>query len=391
MKKLKTVFLPLLLCGVLLLTSCGAADLLAQPGRKLDEVFNPLDMNTVKEPAFVDYSVSRLLYESLNEKEKQAYRRIYNTVFEHPSKILLPLMTEEELSRVFLALKFDNPQLLCLRNTYTYYISGSRFYILPEYNCSAGECALRNAELAGAARDIFSGLEAGAGEYERELYLHDALINAVDYYDGDDSDTAYGALVKHKAACGGYALACKLLFDMAGISSAAISGNALASDGGKRPHMWLAASIENEWYFVDPAWDDPLNDFGESVLRHTYFNITDDRLSLTHSDYTLPESISCVSEACDYYVKSGHTADSENWTEKLSELLNGVRELPAHTELRFETAGAYAEARKKLFDDGGVSEMLADIAEKYGDITASHSFDDDREIIHIYIKQIKKE
>lgn len=389
MKFIRKGFLPLILAVVLFMSACSG-DLIDPFGANGDDVFNPLNTNTIIEPSFVDYMVTRLLYETLNEKEKQAYRRIYNSIFEHPSKIVIPSLSEEELSTVFLALKFDNPHLLCLKNTYTYYYTDSTFYFLPEYNEKPETCEKMTAELMACAKEICSGMPGRNDEYEKELYLHDALTRLVRYGDGDNSDTAYGALVDKKAACGGYALACKLLFDMAGIQSVAVSGTTRDDDGNAVPHMWLAVDINKNWYFIDPAWDDPVGGVdGES--RHTYFNVNARELELTHFGYTLPESVKCESSEEDYYTKSGLHLNRENWESTVSEQLSGAKTLPSCFEFRFEDAELFKEASERLFSNGLLADIVKANTSLSGELALSHSEDDDRSIIHIYIREKTKE
>lgn len=390
MTRKKRALTVLFVAVLLLLSACGIRNILDPLGTGDDDAFNPLSMNTIREPDHIDYTVTRLLYEGLSEKQKQAYRRIYNTVSEHPAKILIPSLTEEELSEVFLALKFDNPHILCLQNTYTYYTASSKFYILPEYNDTAEGCEKMTARLIEAARKICDGIAADADDFEKELYIHDKLIGLVSYDTGKHTDTAYGALVGHKAACGGYALACKLLFDMAGIRSVAVSGNAASPDGNAVPHMWLAADINKNWYFVDPAWDDPISAAGDD-LRHTYFNVTEEELKLTHAGFTLPEAVSCVSSEEDYYGRSGLLLKENGWEKLLNGSFSAVSSLPVHFEFRCASEELFSRIAQRLFDDGELREYLGGLIGKFGELSVSHSFDEDRDVIHFYIRQNTEE
>ena len=382
MKNTKKISVVFLLISILCFSSCDILD----PLNLDSDVFDPSQTNSLSEPDFVDYTVSRILYDGLTETEKQAYRRIYNAVFGHPAKILLPLLTEEQISRVYTALKYDNPHLLCLCNTYTYYVSGSKCYILPEYNSDTDECNAKCTELISEAKAMCKNMPQNGDEYSKELYLHDTLINAVSYSDLENSDTAYGAVVNKKAACGGYALACMLLFDIAGIKSTAVSGNALNAENEEIPHMWLAAEINSEWYFVDPAWDDPVSDSGKNILRHTYFNINEAQLSLTHSGYTLPEGIECGSQTADYYTVSGLFCTTADAYDILRGELEKTVRIPAHIELRFDTAENFETAVNDLFTQGNIAELLSSCpGYTNGENGLSHSEDTDRNIMHIYI------
>ena len=376
----------LLVAVLLFFSACGIRNILDPLGTGDDDAFNPLSMNSIREPDMIDFTVSRLLYDGLTETQKQAYRRIYNTVAAHPAKILIPSLSEKELSAVFLALKFDNPHILCLQNTYTYYNASSKFYILPEYNDTEANCEKMTAELLSAAREICSGIPQEADEYEKELYLHDKLIELVSYDTGKNSDTAYGALVLHKAACGGYALACKLLFDMAGIQSVTVCGTAAGTDGGYVPHMWLAASINEQWCFVDPAWDDPVTSTHADTVRHTYFNVDTKTLSLTHAAFTLPQNIVCDFTGNDFYTRSGLLLKENTWQKLLADHLAAVSSLPVHFEFRCGSGELFTELYEKLFDNGGLNDFVQTLIEKFGNISVSHSIDEDRDVLHLYIR-----
>lgn len=392
MKKLRNVLIPLLLVWLLCLSGCGGIDLIDPFGIHGEDAFDPFNTNTLKEPDFIDFTVSRLLYEELPEKEKQAYRRIYNAVFDNPARIVIPKLTEEELSEVFLALKYDNPYILSLQNTYTYYYTNSKFYFLPEYNADKDECTRMTRELIEAAKTVCDGLPVGTDEYTRELYLHDRLISLVSYSDGKNSDTAYGALVDGKAACGGYALASKLLFDIAGIRSTAVCGEAAGTSGRYVPHMWLAVSINKNWYFIDPAWDDPIGSADETSVRHTYFNVNEEQLSLTHRGYVLPAAIRCVSDTAEYYTASGLLCSADDWREIIEKKLGEDTRLPAHFEFRFSSDGVFRDACAELFEEGGIGELLQRFySDPPRELSVSHSFDEDRAVIHLYVRDTEKE
>ncbi len=118
---------------------------------------------------------------------------------------------------------------------------------------------------------------------EKIKAIHDYIINTTQYdKDRSDkkvkkyhSDTAYGALVEHKAICGGYADAMKLFLDRMGIENYKI-----ASEN----HIWNLVKIDGEWLHLDLTWDDPLTDTGEDVLEYSYFLITTEELLTLEAD-----------------------------------------------------------------------------------------------------------
>lgn len=380
-KTLALLIITAVLAG--LFSSCSGI-----PGDDEKEIFNPAEINTIIEPDFLGYTPSRYLYSMLSETGRQAYRKIYNCVFEHPDKILIPFLEEEELSRVFLALKYDNPHILCLEDSYTYYTTETGFYILPHYSCKKDKCEKRTEELLGAARELCSPVSAQADQYQKELFLHDAFLKGIKYSEGSDSANAYGSLVNGRAMCGGYTLGLKLLFDMTGLKSMPVAGN-VVSDGETVKHMWLAVSVNGEWYFTDPTWDDPVSDGGRQNTRHAYFNVSADEINANHSDYVLPDEITCVSGTAGYYAQSGLCCENEDWSSFVKDSLAGVT-VPGSTEIKFTVPETYNEAKRALFDEGGLSGIAAEVFGVSGaDFRISHIAEDDVHVLQIFFENGK--
>lgn len=121
-------------------------------------------------------------------------------------------------------------------------------------------------------------------DYEKEKQIHDYIVNTVayGYPEGKkepegDAYSAYGALVLKKAVCNGYAEAMKLLCDLSGVNCKMISGTA---DG--ENHAWNLIKLDEEWYHVDPTWDDPEPDDASRIM-YTYFNVDDTQMSADHN------------------------------------------------------------------------------------------------------------
>ncbi len=108
--------------------------------------------------------------------------------------------------------------------------------------------------------------------------IHDYLVNNIEYdktksdyldklTDKDskyDSTTAYGALIEHKAICGGYTDAMYLLLDKMGVRSMRITS---------KSHIWNAVYVDGKWSHIDLTWDDGKYTNGKSFLSHKYFMV----------------------------------------------------------------------------------------------------------------------
>ena len=113
----------------------------------------------------------------------------------------------------------------------------------------------------------------GKSDYEKALYVHDALVNSLKYDSSINSHNIYGALVEKTAVCEGYAKAFKYILDDLNIECILVSGTATNSSGKTESHMWNYIKLDGKWYGVDVTWDDPIvvGNIKNSIIRHDYF------------------------------------------------------------------------------------------------------------------------
>lgn len=139
------------------------------------------------------------------------------------------------------------------------------------------------------AAEIISGIiKPGMTDYEKELAIHNYIVNNAKYdtrlYNGDmpnESYLDYGVLVKGTGVCDSYARTMYRLLNTAGIQCIYVTGDAY--DGNDIiPHAWNIVKIENKYYQLDTTWDDPVVIGGGDMLSYSYFNVTDEKLSEDH-------------------------------------------------------------------------------------------------------------
>lgn len=113
---------------------------------------------------------------------------------------------------------------------------------------------------------------------EKELAVYDYIIkNCV--YDSDhleaipichrETQGPYGCLVLGKSVCIGYATTFKLFMDIFGVENKLVHYKGSIED----EHCFNLIKLDNEWYYVDPTWDDPVPDRGQ-IVSHLFFNVT---------------------------------------------------------------------------------------------------------------------
>lgn len=143
-------------------------------------------------------------------------------------------------------------------------------------------------------------IKLGMTELDKELALHDYLVTHTKYdkenYDKhtilkEDHD-AYGVLINGLGVCDGYAEAMEVLLNMCGIECTVVLGDTL---GPKDPgyenygHAWNIVKIDGYYHQLDVTFDDPTfnskdtsSTGSKDKLVHTYFNLSDKQIALTH-------------------------------------------------------------------------------------------------------------
>lgn len=150
-------------------------------------------------------------------------------------------------------------------------------------------------ELLSVCREAMAQLREDMSPYEKELALHDWLVDWTDYNKDTldplqpaalEDTSPYGALVKRKGNCMGYANSFQLLMDLAGIPCQTVPGAVLHCTG---DHAWNLVELDGAWYAVDVTWNDPYG-AAEALAgdkarlterQHRYFNVTSEYLRET--------------------------------------------------------------------------------------------------------------
>ncbi len=100
---------------------------------------------------------------------------------------------------------------------------------------------------------VSSTIKTGMGDDDKVKVLHDYLVRTVSYDDnysaGYNANTAWGALIRGKAACSGYARGFKALCDAAGIPCYYVHATNSA-------HQWNIVCVDGNWYHIDVQCND---------------------------------------------------------------------------------------------------------------------------------------
>ena len=210
----------------------------------------------------------------LNEDQKIVYSRLIDAVYAKED-VVNPTafgLTYEEAEETWEAVFYDHPELFWLEESvsFRYYDSGAVTAIELHYNDLANDLEHNRALFDNACAAILQEANDLGSDYEKELYLHNALIGLCDYdLESDHSQSAYSVLVNKRSVCAGYAKAFQLLRTECGIPCYDVAG------WSGENHAWNIVLLDGEYYNVDLTWDDGINTLA-------FFNRTDADLIKTH-------------------------------------------------------------------------------------------------------------
>jgi len=389
----KPIALLLCFCVLISLSGCAGTDLIAKiKDFNIVSYFNgDPDWNAMQINQLTAGSPYKYYFSRLGNKEKQAYNNVLSEIENMPKSIEIPSLTQDELSIVFEALLYDNPGLFFLGRSCTITNKGLKSYFNAEYILTPAEYSTKKQALSDKVNEIMASAPKN-DPFDTELYIHDYIINNCSYSNigtGDES-TAYGALVGKAAACEGYAKAAKLLLDIAQTDCYVLSGMAKNFQGGYESHMWNIVHINGSFYHLDVTWDDPVtigkNEENDPI--YTYFNITDDEIKNTHSDFV--SGFACSAAGENYFVKKDLLFSVYNETTKsaiaksIAAAANAGR---SAAEIKFASADVYSQAIYALFTNQQIYNILSEARNtakrKISDTSLSYIQKDDFNIIEL--------
>lgn len=304
----------------------------------------------------------KFYFSQLDNEEKHAYNLILSEIYSMPESIAINRLEPAQADRVFEALLNDNPDLFFVGRKCSIATTSLQTTFSVEYTVEKSEYSEMKKELDEVCEKVISALSDPQNEWQTELEIHDYIIENCEYMlDENDSSysTSYGALAGGKAACEGYSKAAKLLFDTVGIRSGVVSGKAKSEDGEVSPHMWNVVEIGGEFYHLDCTWDDPVSDDGSDSKTYFYFNLDDESISLTHSEFSY--DFGCDGYTENYFVKTGAYFEEYNQAckDKIVQLIiNEAETDKGSVYLRFADENVYNEAVKDLIDNEKIYELL---------------------------------
>ena len=214
-------------------------------------------------------------YSYLTSSEKIIYQQVYSAINSFSASFEPEVnVNSSEIYNAVEAVFNDHPEFFWMDTgfTYQYLADGTCISVSLSYLFTADELPAAQARFNSAANAIISGASGLSGDYEKEVYVHDAIIGQTKYdEDAEMNQSAYSALVNGSSVCAGYSRAFQYIMLQLNIPTYYCSGYSSGD------HAWNIVQLDDGYYNVDLTWDDVAGG------THLYFNGTDEDFSNSHT------------------------------------------------------------------------------------------------------------
>lgn len=211
----------------------------------------------------------------------------------------------------------------CASNDYTFTMTATgtynfRFYVMDKtaginylrvnFNISVSDDKYPSVDSIVKSAVAECNSKTDGSEYAKALWLHDWLLDQLEYDKTLKWSSAESALTRGLGTCQSYESAYAKLLTAAGIEN---SETMDTYDG----HTWNAMKLDGQWYQTDCTWDDSSDNWYSFDQRHLYFGLTDELMTIAHPGHskiytTDTYATRSTSLADNYFVRTG---DASKW------------------------------------------------------------------------------
>ena len=273
---------------------------------------------------------------------------------------------EDSVVQAYLSVIGQHPEFFWLGNGYFYEVSENgdqkKVTLIPEMS---EELRKNKEQFDALVEKIVRETATEENLFQQVRFIHDYLVeNTV--YDQDTYEvvskttahdkiypatTAYGCLVEGKAVCSGYAAAFQLLANRLGYECGRVTGSKISGES----HEWNYIKLDDEYYYIDVTWDDPITEENRDIKTYNYFCITSDELERSHRISKGQNIPDCNGTKFNYHRYFGLYFE-EYKQELFLNLLTDSAD--SYVEVRFSTPNECNKAVQELFNKNKIFDMV---------------------------------
>lgn len=206
------------------------------------------------------------------------------------------------------------------------------------------------------AAEFLAGVPADASAQDKALYLHDWLIEHIEYVsDGGWNDqTLYGALAEGESVCAGFSQAFTYLGRRMGLEAYTIIGYAseepVTTTGNEPNHSWNAVTIDGSTRYFDPTWDntDRTDAAGREYVPHMWCGVPLEEMEQTHAAQNSADLRPTTDGGGDYFAAHGYAPETFQVEQAAALYRQQAQQGKNVLELRFPSAAVFEQARAQV-------------------------------------------
>lgn len=245
-------------------------------------------------------------YTFLSSSEKSVYKQVYANILEFKDAFV-PVETiyKDSVLNIVEAVLNDHPELFWIDNSFSYKYTSDNIcrQIILNFNDLANNYEANKRVFESSANSIISYASTLSTNFEKEVYVHNALIDRITYdLNSPYNQTAYSALVNGRTVCAGYSKAFQYIMTKLGVPAYYVTGSSKGEN-----HAWNIIRLEDGFYNVDVTWDDA------SSNHYLFFNLTDKEFSSSHTRGVLSSYLpACSATKYRYTSKASNNEAQDN-------------------------------------------------------------------------------
>lgn len=221
-------------------------------------------------------------YDQLNKEQQRVYYAMKEGLLHLKESFPVPMVSRKELSDIYFMLRLDCPDIFySVRFSYRYYPDSTAVELIPEYLFTKDKIKEHRRAMEARVKKLARPAEK-MSEIEKELYIHDFIVNHVCYdkLKKEYSHEIIGALGNGVAVCEGMAKAVKILCDELDIWCIVALSENNPEKGIKYRHAWNIVRIDKKYYHLDATFDNTLSK--DDCVRYDYVNLSDKQIFRDH-------------------------------------------------------------------------------------------------------------
>ena len=319
------------------------------------------------EPAYTEVKTelstfdNKFYYSLLSEEEKLIYREVYQGIMNLDEEIIVHSLDPDQANGVIDSIMYDFPEIFWIdgsaeSTSYSESLFEVGYTVVdPTYIYTKEDVVSRQQTISLEVERILGGISAEATEYDKIKYVYDYLVDYLEYVDGaPDNQNICSAFIGHETVCAGYAKANQYLLNEIGIECSYVMGES-TDDEGTDSHAWNIVKCNDNYYYVDVTWADPVVEEGSEILtsERIYDYLLCDETEIADS-HTLEEGYdypACASNDLNYYRLNQMYYEAADEDEMLSAMKDSIKAKEASVTLKFANTDVYAEGSKLLLDE----------------------------------------